>query len=547
MDRGRGLALAVLATALVLANGCALISIRTETRDEPPVLYSATRFDAYLAVIGPLTCWPSVPASFRPSTPECILMVPLCLADGVVSIVGDTLLLPYDSYHRRRLEADREFWKGVFLGGVPLPTVEAMHRHLTRYSAETVAWHVESELARAEGVDGEFLHMVADMRMGMDSRSPMPQDPIWWPLIEGRNGEIESGSGFGPGMGSLELSAMGMGGFGEPALLIPGGMDDASAEQTGGTQECPIPADRGESDASSKLRAARLDRLIDAEIALAAIAGRFDASLAQLNRLLPYAKRQADVRLALVGNLSTPPDMIDSLLAKPSAEELRALACNSSISPEWAQRIARGEDEVAAVYLACSPTLTPELMADLDCRESSDARFSLAQRGDLPDSHARRYVRNRDWVAVTMMIQVGRADLPVDVLRKAASLYGAGHESCRREILNAMPRQRHTPPELLQLAWEEGALTIHDIRLRPNLPQYCFDGMATAVTRAKTFEPEAMTALVPKVGSASLQRMRERVATERTSAIARGDSKAVARCQELLVSIDARLKELRRN
>ncbi|MBT3291490.1 MAG: hypothetical protein HN380_29365, partial [Victivallales bacterium] len=302
-----------------------------------------------------------------------------------------------------------------------------------------------------------------------------------------------------------------------------------------------------EPDASLELRSARLDRLIDAEIALAAIAGRFDASLAQMNRLLPYAKRQADVRLALVGNSSTPPGMIDSLLADPSAEELRALACNLSVSPIWAQRIARGEDEVAAVYLACSPTLTPELMADLDARESWNVRDPLAQRGDLPDSFARRYVRIRDCLAVTMMIEVGRPDLPVDVLRGAASLLPASRGLGRREILNAMPRQRHAPPDLLQLAWEEGALTIHDIRLRPNLPQYCFDAMATAVTRAKTFEPEALAALVPKVGIASLQGMGKRVAAERASATAREDSEAVARCQELLTSIDARLKELRRN
>jgi len=110
-----------------------------------------------------------------------------------------------------------------------------------------------------------------------------------------------------------------------------------------------------------------------------------------------------------------------------------------------------------------------------------------------------------------------------------------------------MPRQRHTPPDLLQLAWEEGALTIRDIRLRLDLPQYCFDAMATAVTRARTFEPEVIAALVPKVGVAALQRMRQRVETERPGASTRKDSKAVARCQELIATIDARLKEPRRN
>jgi len=200
MKQGRRRILVALVAALVAANGCALISIRTETRDEPPVLYSATRFDAHLAVIGPLTGWPSVPAPFRPSTPECILMVPLFLADGVVSIVGDTLLLPYDSYHRRRLEADREFWQGVFLGGIPLPTVEAMRRHLTRYSGETVAWHVESELAREGDVDGESLPTVGGWDMVWGAH--VGQAPAW-PMILDLDGTPLGGLGDGMGMGGM--------------------------------------------------------------------------------------------------------------------------------------------------------------------------------------------------------------------------------------------------------------------------------------------------------------------------------------------------------
>ena len=542
MCKERLLICIVVLHTILFIPGCAFTCIRSEKIEEPPEPYSATRLSASLLIDG----FRSVPISYRPSTPMQLLILPLFLVDGLVSVVPDTALLPYDFYHRRRLLDDREFWDRFFEGGGNLPTVAEMHRHHTIYSQRTVARRV-----RVEFLGGNALHGHARVMAGGTCKTPGPnagQEPSWaspgtlvGPLT-GRIGEgaTEGGTGCEPNCGLCQLAQSvashsvwqppAMPDVGDPNVLAGDGSDATKhvVESVVGSQ---------------RRHHARLDRLIDAEIALGAIAGCADITQHQIGRLARYACRQRTVRLALLRNPGTSRELIERLLREPGREELRALARNPHIPSVWAHRIAVGKDKEAALLLADNPELSESALSELDARDEWCVRRALACRTDLPDSYAYRYVQ--DPLLAVRILQHGRADLPAEVLLRAMDSVPEGGSRLREEVLNAMPRQRKVPRHILTRAWEERALTPRDVLLRPNLPQYSLDAMASAVTHVRELDSETIEALVPRVGASALLDLRKYIVTQRAQAGKDGNYDRDTKCRGLLSAIDNQIGKLK--
>jgi len=461
MRQGTRWAVAALAATMLLNSGCALTHTRSKKQRTPPPIYNATVFDVVLLVMGTGDVGEKIYDVAPPLAPAAVVVMPLFVADGIVSFVADTAMLPYDLYHRGRHDADTQFWRGFFSDKEPLPTVEEMHRHLTRYSAHRVAGMVGSQTG-----DGW-------LRVGRRHRTP-EQQRAWQSEERGR-------------------------------------------------------------------RSARLNRLIDAEIALVAVAARSDLSPAQIERLLPYARRRRAVRLALLTNPAAPPEVLSELSAKPDGDILRALAMNPGLSSQRFARLARGADPETLALLASSPLLPQPLLVQLLQTATADTLPRLATRQDLSNACARQLARRPE--AARALVRSGRDNLPADVLVTALATIDEAYPG-PLSVPKTMKRQRHAPVSILQLAWQQGSLVPDDLPELANTSQEARDWAARRLAAHGEFRPDLIKALLPELGAAPLLVLRKRVDTEWARVVAAKDKQQSVRCKALITTIDARVSEL---
>ncbi|MBT3291489.1 MAG: YceK/YidQ family lipoprotein, partial [Victivallales bacterium] len=422
MRPGQRWVLAGLAATMLLANGCALTYTRSKKWRTPPPVYNATIHDVVFLVMGTGDVGEKIWDVAPPLAPAAVVVMPLFVADGAVSLAADTAMLPYDMYHRGRHDSDTQFWRAAFSDKEPLPTVKEMHQHVTRYSVYTVM----DMLGRELGGDRW-------MNSGRHGRTPEQQ--------------------------------------------------------------------RARQEARTRRRSARLDRLIEAEIALAGVAARPDLSPVQIERVLPYARKQRAVQLALLANPATPPKIVDELSAVPDSDILQALARNPAFSPQRFGRLARGADPETLAILASNRFLPQPLLAQLVQTATADTLSRLAKQQDLSDACARQLARRPE--AMPQLVLHGRDNLPADVLATAlATAYDARLGS--QLLHKAIRRQRHAPVSILQEAWQQGSLMPDDLPKLANTSPEARDWAARRLAAHGEFRPDLIKELLPELGTAPL-------------------------------------------
>jgi uncharacterized protein YceK len=279
--------------------------------------------------------------------------------------------------------------------------------------------------------------------------------------------------------------------------------------------------------------AERLDRLIEARLALVAVAGRRDILPRHVRQLYGCVLSVPGLQKALARNPATPPEFLEGLAG--SMDGTRELAKNPALPAAWAERLLLTADRQVLLGLARNPGLPADLYRKLAKMDAPWISPSLASNTSIPDDVAWQLVRDPKLAAP--MMEYGRADLPAELLR-AAVTEESGY--ARRRMLHSIYRQKHAPPDLISLAWEAAPLSARDaVSMRDVPPDMLCEAIFRSVSREKQ-DAGFVRILLSRSGREEALKLRERAEARRSSSAAT-DRAQSRRCRWLVKQIDERL------